>query len=285
MGRFHCIKSDCASVWVKKPGETKTEVLLGDLRVNNNYQNTAQTIDDVTGYELVETGRYCLVEIDKYDPYYINVVNAEFSVSGEDSQTFNYQDFKFLSTPTIKAKRLMAGWPQPGSRLRTQVSIFYAQDENPQNPCDWIRLDPREYGGSTPYWNFNYTAVNHQSEYEKCSLEVYRNADIIYQAEISYRETSYRAYRFDQRNCFDIEWRNIKDSRLITTKDKWQVYKVEKLPYLERLEVVPFAYQNFGFSLYQADIPDECLNIYLNDSTIFRSSSRYKYFTASIRHN
>ena len=51
------------------------------------------------------------------------------------------------------------------------------------------------------------------------------------------------------------------------TPDRWVHYKVEKTPYLDRLEVVPFAYEMFGFNLYQKDIPDDCMNIYVNDVT------------------
>ncbi len=40
--------------------------------------------------------------------------------------------------------------------------------------------------------------------------------------------------------------------------------KIEKTPYLQRIEVVPFAYQNLGLNVYQRAIPSECLNIYDN---------------------
>lgn len=48
--------------------------------------------------------------------------------------------------------------------------------------------------------------------------------------------------------------------------------KIEKIPYLQRIEVVPFAYQNIGLNLYSRKIPDECLNIYDNlTATITRT--------------
>ena len=49
--------------------------------------------------------------------------------------------------------------------------------------------------------------------------------------------------------------------------DEYKEIIIDKLPYLERVEVVPYAYQNFGLNVYQANIPDECLNIYKNLTT------------------
>lgn len=49
--------------------------------------------------------------------------------------------------------------------------------------------------------------------------------------------------------------------------DERKVIEIKKLPYLERVEVVPYGYQNFGFGVYQAIIPNECLNIYNNLTT------------------
>lgn len=49
--------------------------------------------------------------------------------------------------------------------------------------------------------------------------------------------------------------------------DVSQEIKIEKTPWLERIEVVPYAYQNLGLGVFQADIPDECLNIYKNLTT------------------
>ncbi len=44
--------------------------------------------------------------------------------------------------------------------------------------------------------------------------------------------------------------------------------KIEKIPYLQRIEVVDFAYQNFGLNVFRRAIPDECLNIYRNLTTV-----------------
>ena len=46
--------------------------------------------------------------------------------------------------------------------------------------------------------------------------------------------------------------------------DERKEVKIEKFAYLERAEVVPYFYQNFGLGVFQAKIPDECLCIYKN---------------------
>ena len=54
-------------------------------------------------------------------------------------------------------------------------------------------------------------------------------------------------------------------------KETWQAFKVEKLPYLEAVEVVDYAY-NFGFGGFlditnpHLDIPRHCLNIYTKNT-------------------
>jgi hypothetical protein len=42
---------------------------------------------------------------------------------------------------------------------------------------------------------------------------------------------------------------------------------VSKFPYLERVEVVDYGYEQFGLNLFRSDIPDNCLNVYLNGVT------------------
>ncbi|NJL53497.1 MAG: hypothetical protein HC930_17425 [Hydrococcus sp. SU_1_0] len=43
--------------------------------------------------------------------------------------------------------------------------------------------------------------------------------------------------------------------------------EIEKFPYLERVEVIPWAYQNFGANVYRNNIPSNCLNIYKGHTT------------------
>ena len=49
--------------------------------------------------------------------------------------------------------------------------------------------------------------------------------------------------------------------------DEVKEIKIDKLPWLERIEVVPYFYGHFGLNVYQSKIPDECLNIYKNLTT------------------
>lgn len=46
-----------------------------------------------------------------------------------------------------------------------------------------------------------------------------------------------------------------------------KVIKIDKLPYLQRVEVVDYEIVKLFLNVFRGQIPDECLNIYLNDTT------------------
>lgn len=273
MGRFHCVESDCTTVWVKTAGSEPYErVILGDLKIEGKYYPFRITHPQkVTGYEITHKGNYCFLDRTLYETYYGAYIDADFEIiSGEDSNYRSNQTPQRLTVPRMQVKRLIMGWEIPAyTRLRTRVSIWFCNDENPDHPCDWQRLDPRNYGGSTAHWNFDHTnIVYHSADIETCSIKAdFQNGDAYEDSYVSWDGQGYQ-YRFDGRDCFDVTWTRIRDSVIIPgTPDTWEAYKIEKLPYVERLEVVDFAYETFGFNLYQVPIPDECLNIYLNDVT------------------
>lgn len=81
----------------------------------------------------------------------------------------------------------------------------------------------------------------------ECTFTIYKNNQIVHQ------EVRDRCPEVEKLNC-----------RL---SDEIKVIKIDKLPWLERIEVVPYGYQNLGLNVYQAIIPDECLNIYKNLTT------------------
>jgi len=54
-----------------------------------------------------------------------------------------------------------------------------------------------------------------------------------------------------------------------TLDEKSKSVIVSKFPYLERVEVVDYGYEQFGLNLFRSDIPDNCLNIYVNGVTAF----------------
>ena len=82
-------------------------------------------------------------------------------------------------------------------------------------------------------------------------------------------------YPFQGQEAFNLEWTRIDETEILVVqpeiKETWQVFKVEKLPYLQAVEVVPYAY-NFGFGGFldftnpRLDIPRNCLNIYLRST-------------------
>jgi hypothetical protein len=80
-----------------------------------------------------------------------------------------------------------------------------------------------------------------------CDFKVFKNNVLVYQETRS--------------TCPEVE----KIPCTLSTVNK--VIEVNKLPYLERVEVVPYAYLNFGLNVFQAPIPSNCLNIYNNLTT------------------
>ncbi len=89
-----------------------------------------------------------------------------------------------------------------------------------------------------------------------CSFTVYKNDRIVHE------ET--------RDVCPQVEQLN---SRL---SDEQKTIEIDKFPWLERIEVVPYGYEvklgaifdgpdNYGFALFKEPIPDQCLNIYKNN--------------------
>jgi hypothetical protein len=81
----------------------------------------------------------------------------------------------------------------------------------------------------------------------QCQFKVFKNGQTIY------NETRSTCPEVQKISC--------------TLSEQNKAVKVNKLPYLERVEVVPYAYLNFGLNVFQAAIPSNCLNIYNNLTT------------------
>ena len=88
----------------------------------------------------------------------------------------------------------------------------------------------------------------------QCFFSVYRGREIVH--------TEVRD------NCPQVEQLPCRLSDVINE------IKIEKIPYLQRLEVVDFFYQNFGLNVYQRKIPDECWNVYRNLTTVIPPASQ-----------
>ena len=82
----------------------------------------------------------------------------------------------------------------------------------------------------------------------QCFFTVYKGRDIVH-TEV-------------QEDCPQVEQLPCRLSDVINE------IKIEKIPYLQRLEVVDFAYQNFGLNVFRREIPNECLNVYRNLTTV-----------------
>ena len=68
-------------------------------------------------------------------------------------------------------------------------------------------------------------------------------------------------YQNTQEGCPEVETLPCRLSK------EYKEIGIEKIPYLERFEVIAWAYQNLGLSVYRDSIPNQCLNIYKNNIT------------------
>lgn len=78
----------------------------------------------------------------------------------------------------------------------------------------------------------------------QCTLQIFKEGQLIKEIE--------------NKDCPEVK--ELKDECELS--DRTKVIQIKKLPFLERVDVVPWAYQNLGANVNRRDIPDNCLNIY-----------------------
>lgn len=260
----YCIESDCVTVWYKRPGE----VIRGNLQVTNNRTNNSQVFGNVTGYSLTEIGRYCSIDYEEFNRVLREEVNVDFEISGE---VYGAPNAQRISVPRMQVKRLLFGILKPQSMNQFNMKIYYCNETNPDNTCNWTVIDPRDYGGETEWWHSWYTnVIRHSWEYERCELKVYRDQDLLHEDTVFGYEL-----RDSHKDCFNLNWFNIQER----ASAYWDKIEIPKEPNNQKIEVVPFAYNfivdplinifvPFGFAEFinpfdpELDLPRNCLNIY-----------------------
>ena len=304
MGRFHCIDSDCATVWVKE--EEGSEVIRGDevwFRISElaGYMDENALANDQFFITKVKATHYTLEDLDTVTCYPFdgdltaqNVrTDAENPLPGNEVPSKNRYDT--VAEPTYNgslqrytADRVREHTYESRGKVRviargileppdyTERRVVFSGD------VDWIFWTlheiphPNREGEWLTLYDLNVIYPG------TCTIvPVYENGD--YYREIPEIQMLERKPDTGKLTIYNVDgiqgnnqvyelWRrpsylSLRNPKKIKIPDRWKVDKIEKLPYLERLEVVPHAYEQFGFNLYQKDIPNECLNIYLNDIT------------------
>lgn len=99
-------------------------------------------------------------------------------------------------------------------------------------------------GSDTGQWGQGFVAVDGLPIPTTCTFEVFKKGQVIY--------TETRSV------CPEVE----KIPCHLNPQSK-QI-EIDKFPYLERVEVIPWGYENLGANVYRRNIPSNCLNIYKN---------------------
>ena len=300
MGKFHCVESDCATVWVKK--REKEEKLIGDAVefAYNNYFYYAEA--DSFTYED-DIGQVCYWEDQEHIKQ--NIIDAnENPIPGNYMSshlpwdcvpTGSYQGGRIDTYPNGRL-RSSASRPRYANNGRARLidyspnNVVWEGDltnahaflsryypEGKGNICDLnvirdCHISQILTGLECDWLSFEMMERSPPKQYT-LTFHNYRGR-VYHKAGTSYSPRSpYQTDIFD-RNMPVLTGTNrpkyigLVNPRKITIPAKWEKYELKKLSYLEVVEVVAHAY-NFDFQNYflngspeRVEIPKHCLNIY-----------------------
>lgn len=259
MGNFHCISSSCATVVYREylpprvrwryQGEAWQEITANDY--STEYESNP--VEGATDRKF-------------YDFY------AKFIVQGSNHYAYNDGDLGYAkSSGSVQAPIYDLSFRPSAVEVlfelvetRNNNGICFKQTVRPtalalagNQAFRIITADStsREVGMVESIGFFDFSFIeNTDNTPQPCNNTIPNNCifTITLNDEIVYQET--------RDTCPEVE---ILPCRL---SDIRKEIKIGKIPYLERIEVVPYGYQNLGLAVYQAIIPDECLNIYKNET-------------------
>ena len=251
MGNWHCIPSSCAEVHYR-------EYLPPVVRWRYEGEDWHEIEADDYSFETVKN--WCPEVL--YRLYYSKGFFTPQGISWQAPGTY------YVDMPTSVAYqvpysniKMVAGaqgtyyydginpifhWSYQGSGInpngsRTRSYAVYLDTPTSQNNLilltsgNGVRLD-------------SFVPLNSPSCIDTyCKFTVYQNGVIVHSEQ--------------RENCPEVEKIDCKLS------EENKVIKVEKLPWLERVEVVDYQIHKLLLNVFRAQIPDECLNIYRNDIT------------------
>ncbi len=247
MGRFHCLESKCATVWVKEKSDDDDNPL-------RRYKWTKQN------------GAYDFVVAKSYNSQYVEaceIKTEHFPVPFPADSGLRYYRGRYKIHGTASS----SGQYIQSEELELEAAaIIYDLNDVWQNyliiytgensACTHQNFAPSIYTGNSNDTHFYGTPWVQ-------AIRVDRSFAPSSQWELSFYDGSEKVATVTDDHPIAVSV----DRTLGGSGDIWRQIKVEKFPYFERLEIVPFAYEKFGFNLVQKSIPNECLNIYVNDVT------------------
>ena len=300
MGKFHCVESDCATVWVKAEGKEK---LVGDaveFAYNNRYYyaeadsfSYEDDIGKVTYWLDQEHIKKNIVNA-KENPLPGNYMSSH--LPWDCVPTGSYQGTRIDTYPDGRL-RSSAARPRYANNGRARL-IDYSPDnvvwegdltdahaflsryfpEGRGHICDLNVIKDCHISqvltGLQCEW-LSFEMIERQPF--KQSILTFHNyrGKVYHKANASYSPTSpYVTHQWD--NAMPVikvqnyrpNYIGLVNPRKVKIPAKWKAYKIEKKPYLEVVEVVPHAY-NHDFQDYFLngspeilEIPRHCLNVY-----------------------
>lgn len=248
MGNLHCITSGCATVIYR-------EYLPPVVRWR--YEGEAWQEIEGDDYSIQREEMQCFV------PYRFNwrhrpssTRDWEYFSRGSNSLFPPFSNFKFLFTDNCgkNSENFPVHSDFPNSRCRGRWSFYYEGFDENGNKGSYLN---RDYGGNlfTQEATSEYLGSQRADELPDncgdCILTITKNDEIVH---TETRDT-----------CPEVE---ILPCRL---SDVYKEIKIDKVPYLSAIEVIPFArdaekINGVPYPLnFVRPIPSECLNIYRNE--------------------
>ena len=258
MGNFHCIPESCGRVvW--------REYLPSTIRWRQNSDDDWNYVDG-DSYQLDNQIGKCPVKYHAYGTYRSKNVNNCNGLSYWKNRT-ELIGTEVVSYQPIGESRSHWGIPLTDGSYGTIRPInkrFYDTKNKSlgsvpivNSPSSSRCINDTGFAGG---YNVVLTDVIREDEEDdncgNCIFKVFKNDEIIYQETFSVEV-----------GCPTVEQLPCRLS------DISKEIKIDKFAYLERIEVIPWRYQNTlgllplaegDYASYRAIIPDECLNIYKN---------------------
>lgn len=251
VGNWYCVPSSCGRVvyreylppvvrwrypgeaWQEIEGDDFTIVEELDLSLNTNYQIIAHTPLTVTNgqqqqWNTTDTVYSSQIQANGIEDWYLKIFWNK-----TNSFYYRYPPTAYFSCFSENGNQA----PSASQRSATFDLVYKTQGT-------WIT---KRLATTNALWLIRIEPVNPNLRKTICNLTITNNGQIVYE------ETRSVCPEVEQLPC-----------RL---SDEIKQITIEKIPYLERIEVIDYAYQNFGLNVLRRDIPNECLNIYNNLTT------------------
>ena len=241
MGNFHCIPESCGRVVYR-------EYLPPVVR----WRYPGEQWQEIEGddYSIDERPAQCCGSWDITVEYYVPGCNRALDYSGTRTVRIPYGKYRRLEyqldNPFVRTQIAVIYWDCWQNKEKS-ISVWSSTGKSSVIPDCGDPTAIHNQPGST-YEIVDLVRVDGGSETcTECTFTVYKNQEVVHSEQ--------------REDCPEVE---VLPCRL---SDVVKEIRIEKIPYLERIEVVDYSYISFGGNIFRGDIPDECLNVIKNLTT------------------